>query len=189
MWFIFDQIWPVRTVTIMRRDLASVLRSDANLLQFGEAGQPRSEKLRHANALREQVGKTVAGLRTMNDAVEYEFGVNRELHLRSSQTILRAAFSAVAMFWNQFVVFHSAEDEEFLRDPRLIEMRRAFAAELNTMADAVAQKATYKPALAGSFSDGTILDHPRYGEYVRNTINRFGELQGIVSSLNGEPSV
>jgi multidrug resistance protein MdtO len=87
------------------------------------------------------------------------------------------------------VVFHSAEDEDFLRDPRLIEMRRAFAAELNTMADAVAQKATYKPALAGSFSDGTILDHPRYGEYVRNTINRFGELQGIVSSLNGEPSV
>jgi multidrug resistance protein MdtO len=189
MWFIFDQMWPVRTVTVMRRALASVLRSDASLLQLGEAGQPRSEKLRHANALRDQVGKTVAGLRTMNDAMEYEFGVNRELHVHSSQTILRAAFNAVAMFWNQFVVFHSPEDEDFLRDPRLIEMRRAFAAELNTMADAVAQKATYKPALASSFSDGTILDHPRYGEYVRNTVNRFGELQGIVSTLNGESSV
>jgi multidrug resistance protein MdtO len=188
MWFIFDQIWPVRTVTVMRRDLASVLRGDANLLQLGEAGQPWSEKLRHANALRDQVGKTVAGLRTMNDAVEYEFGVNRELHLHSSQAILRAAFNAVAMFWNQFVVFHSAEDEDFLRDPKLIEMRRALAAELNTMADAVAQKATYKPALAGTVSDGTILDHPRYGEYVRNTVNRFVELQGIVSSLNGESS-
>jgi multidrug resistance protein MdtO len=188
MWFIFDQMWPVRTVTVMRRDLASVLRGDASLLQLGDASQPRSEKLRQANALRDQVGKTVAGLRTMNDAVEYEFGVNRELHLHSSQTILRAAFSAVAMFWNQFVVFHSAEDEDFLRDPRLIEMRRAFATELNTMAEAVAQKTTYKPALASSFSDGTILDHPRYGEYVRNTVNRFRDLQGIVSSLNGESS-
>jgi multidrug resistance protein MdtO len=100
MWFIFDQMWPVRTVTVMRRALASVLRSDASLLQLGEAGGARSEKLRQANALRDQVGKTVAGLRTMNDAVEYEFGVNRELHLRSSHAILRAAFSAVAMFWN-----------------------------------------------------------------------------------------
>jgi multidrug resistance protein MdtO len=186
MWFIFDQMWPVRTVTVMRRGLASVLRSDAILLQLGEAGQPRSEKLRQANALRDQVGKTVAGLRTMNDAVEYEFGVDREMHRRSSHAILSAAFSAVAMFWNQLVVFHSAEDEDFLRDPRLIEMRRAFAAELNTMADVVAHKATYKPGLATRLSDVAILDHPRYGEYVRNTANRFGELQGIVSSLSSE---
>jgi multidrug resistance protein MdtO len=188
MWFIFDQIWPVRTLTIMRRDLASVLRSDTSLLQLGEAGQPRSEELRQANALRDQVGKTVAGLRTMNDAVEYEFGVDREIHLHSSHAILRAAFSAVAMFWNQLVVLHSVEDEDFLHEPRLIEMRRAFAAELNTMADGAAQKGTYKPALASSFPDMSILDHPRYGEYVRNTVNRFGELQGIVSSLNGESS-
>jgi hypothetical protein len=33
-----------------------------------------------------------------------------------------------------------------------------------------------------------MLGHPRYGEYVRNTVNRFGELQGIVLSLNGESS-
>jgi multidrug resistance protein MdtO len=188
MWFVFDQLWPVRTVTIMRRDLASVLHSDASLLQLGEAGQPRSDELRQANALRDQVGKTVARLRSMNDAVEYEFGVDRELHLHSSHAILRAAFVGVAMFWNQLVVLHSAEDEDFLRDPRLIEMRRAFAGELNTMADVLAQKTNYKPALASSSSDGTILDHPRYGEYVRNTVNRFGELQAIVLSLNGESS-
>jgi multidrug resistance protein MdtO len=172
----------------MRRGLASVLRSDAILLQLGKAGKTRTEELRQANALRDQVGKTVAGLRSMNDTVEYEFGVDRELHLHSSHAILRAAFVAVAMFWNQLVVLHSAEDEDFLRDPRLIEMRRAFAGELNTMADVVAQKTNYKPALASSSSDGTILDHPRYGEYVRNTVNRFGELQAIVLSLNGESS-
>jgi multidrug resistance protein MdtO len=186
MWFIFDQMWPVRTVTIMRRDLASVLRSDASILQLGVTGQPRTEKLRQANALRDQVGKTVAGLRSLNDAVEYEFGVNRELHLHSSQAILRAAFAAVAMFWNQLVVLHSAEDEDFLRNPRLIAMRRAFAVELNTMAEVVAQKTTYKPAGTSGFSDVTILDHPRYGEYARNTASSFGELQEVISTLSGE---
>ncbi len=169
MWFIFDQMWPVRTVTIMRRDLASVLRSDARLLQLAEAGQPMSKELREANGLRDQIGKKVAGLRSMNDAVEFEFGVDRELHLHASHAILRAAFSAVAMFWNQLVILYSAEDEDFLRDPRLIEMRRAFASELNTMAEAVAHKATYKPALTSSALERTMLDHPRYGEYVQNT--------------------
>lgn len=187
MWFIFDQMWPVRTVTIMRRDLASVLRSDARLLQLAETGQPTSEELREANGLRDQIGKKVAGLRSMNDAVEFEFGTDRELHLHSSHVILRAAFVAVAMFWNQLMILHN-EDEDFLRDPRLIEMRRALAAELNTMADVVTQKTAYKPALASSSLERTILDHPRYGEYVRNTVNRLGELQGIVLILNSESS-
>jgi multidrug resistance protein MdtO len=32
MWFVFDRLWPVRTVTAMRRSLANVLRSGASLL-------------------------------------------------------------------------------------------------------------------------------------------------------------
>jgi hypothetical protein len=35
---------------------------------------------------------------------------------------------------------------------------------LRTMVEAVAQKAAYKPALARSFSEETILDHSRYGD-------------------------
>jgi hypothetical protein len=93
---------------------------------------------------------------------------------------------AVALFWNQLVVLHGSEDEDFLREPRLLEMRRAFAAELNAMAKVVTQSAPYIPALASSFFDAAMLDHPRYGEYVRNTVSRFGELQEIVLSLSGE---
>jgi multidrug resistance protein MdtO len=118
--------------------------------------------------------------------VEYEFGVDRDMHLHSSHAILRAAFVAVSIFWNQLVVLQGAEDEDILREPMLRELRHAFAVELNTMADVLAQKTPYTPALASSFSDVPILDHPRYGEYVRNTVSRFGELQGIVLSLNGE---
>jgi multidrug resistance protein MdtO len=186
MWFVFDQLWPVRTVTVMRRSLATVLRSDASLLRLGDDGQPRTEELRQANALRDQVGKTVTGLRTMDDAVEYDFGTDREMQLQSSHSILRAAFVAVALFWNQLVVLHGSEDEDFLCEPKLMEMRRAFAAELNTMADVVTHKAPYTPALASSFPAAAMLDHPRYGEYVRNTVSHFGELQEIVLSLSDE---
>jgi len=100
MWFVFDLIWPVRTVTIMRRNLASIFRSDAALLELGLGGESHSEQRRQANALRDQVGKIVAGLRTMNDAVEYELGADRELAIHSSQAIVRAGFTAVAIFWN-----------------------------------------------------------------------------------------
>jgi len=186
MWFVFDQLWPVRTVTVMRRSLASVLRNDAILLQLGEDWQPRREELRRVNALRDQVAKTVVGLRSMDDAAEYEFGVDQETQLHSSHAILRAAFVAASMFWNQLVVLQGAEDEDFLREPTLRELRRALAAELNTMAEVVGQKTPYTPVPAISFSDVAILDHPRYGEYVRNTLTRFGELQGIVLSLSGE---
>jgi len=113
MWFVFDLIWPVRTVTIMRRNLASIFRSDAALLELGLGGESHSEQRRQANALRDQVGKIVAGLRTMNDAVEYELGADRELAIHSSQAIVRAGFTAVAIFWNHLAVLHSAEHEEF----------------------------------------------------------------------------
>jgi multidrug resistance protein MdtO len=189
MWFIFDQLWPVRTVTVMRRNLATVLRSEASLLRLGEAGQPREKERRQANALRDQVGKTVAGLRTLNDAVEFEFGVNKEVHLHSSQAILRAAFVAGAMFWNQLVILLSSDDEDFLRDPKLIEMRRAIATELNTMAEVDTAKTTYVPARADSSPDTAILEYPRYEEYVRNTVNRFAELQEVILSLSTESQV
>jgi hypothetical protein len=91
--------------------------------------------------------------------------------LHSSRAILSAAFRAVAMFWNQLVVFHSAEDEDFLHHPSLIEMRRAFAAELNTMADVVTHKANYKPAFASGFFR---LDYPR-SSALRGVCSKYGE--------------
>jgi multidrug resistance protein MdtO len=103
MWFVFDQIWPVRTITVMLRGLGSVLQSGASLFHLGEGGNLHQEEVRQANALRDQIGKTVAELRTLNDAAEYEFGIELDKQRRASQAIIRTAFSAVAMFWNQLV--------------------------------------------------------------------------------------
>jgi len=185
MWFVFDQIWPVRTITIMLRRLASVLRNGASLFQLGHSGSLHDDEVRQANTLRNQIGKTVAELRTLNDVAEYEFGGELDKQTRVSQAILRAAFSAVAMFWNQLVAVTTEED--VLRAPRLVEMRVAFAAELDSMAEALARShLSLLPALGSSLSGNIDFDNPRYGEYAQNIVNRLAELRETISRLDDE---
>jgi multidrug resistance protein MdtO len=186
MWFVFDQIWPVRTITAMLRGLASVLQSGASLFRLGEGGNLHQEDVSQANALRDQIGKTVAELRTLNDAAEYEFGVELDKQRRASQAVLRTAFSAVAMFWNHLVAVTTGEDD-VLREPKLVEMRVAFAAEINSMAEAVTRNnLSLLPAPGGRLSGSVVFDDPRSGEYARNIVERFGEVQEAVSRLNEE---
>src|SRR5262249_39720525 len=116
MAFVFDRIWPVRTVTAMRDSLASILRGGATFLRLPQTAHSHAELLRQADGLRDQIGKTVAGIRTMNDTIEYEFGVDRRQHEHTGEAILRAALGAVAFFWNQFAVLHSERDRDFLTE-------------------------------------------------------------------------
>jgi multidrug resistance protein MdtO len=169
MWIVFGEIWPVRTLTVMRRKLAAIVRNTATLLTLGDTRKTPDEDLRHADALRDQVGKTVAELRTLNDSAEYEFGSDRQDQTEAAHVILRAAFAAAAMFWNELAFLHRMDDEDFLREPRLIEMRRVLAAELNRIAKTLAQEDTYGPVLVSNFFHPDILEHSRYGDYVRNT--------------------
>ena len=185
MWFVFDQIWPVRTITIMLRRLTSVLRNGASLFQLGHSGSLHDDEVRQANALRDQIGKTVAELRTLNDVAEYEFGGELDKQTRVSQAVLRTAFSAVAMFWNQLVAVTTEED--VLHAPKLVEMRVAFAAELDSMAEALARShLSLLPALGSSLSGNGNFDNPRYEEYARNIVNRLAELRGALSRLDDE---
>ena len=64
MWFVFDQLWPVRTVTAMRRALGNVLRSGASLLLLINNVKQREEVLRETESLRDRVGKNISALRT-----------------------------------------------------------------------------------------------------------------------------
>jgi multidrug resistance protein MdtO len=184
MWFVFDQMWPVRTVTVMRRTFATVLRSGATLFQSIETVKQHSELLREMDILRDRVGKNIAGLRSLNETVEYEFGLDRELHIRSSQMILRGAITAGALFWNQLAVLHSETDIDFATEPRLVELRRKLAEHLNAMADAVVQKTTFSSEYPATLISPDLLESPRYGEYARNTVARYEELQAFTSALN-----
>ncbi len=184
---VFDQLWPVRTVTAMRTALAVILRGVASFLRLPQAARSRSELLHQADGLRDQLGKTVAGIRTMNDTIEYEFGVDRRLHAHTGETILRAALTSVAFFWNQFAVLHSEQDHDFVSEPTLLELRSVLANGMDAMAQAVAQKTEFAPVHAEALIDNSLLTHSRYGEYVQNSIARFDELQNFVVQLKSQP--
>ena len=184
MWFVFDQIWPVRTVTAMRRSLAVILRSETKLFRLPETAKQHAVLSKEIHALRDQVGKTVAAIRTMNGAVEYEFIADRELHIHSSGAILRAALTAAALFWNQVVFLQSKRERELLDDPRLVEMRNQLATIMEVMAEvAVVQKKPFIASDPSQLADPPILADPRYGEYLQNALARFRELQDCVQEI------
>jgi multidrug resistance protein MdtO len=187
MAFVFDQIWPVRTVTAMRSALATVLRGVAVLVRQSLTARAPGELFRLADSSRDQIGKTVAGIRTMNDTIEYEFGVDRSQHQHAGQTILRAALIAVAFFWNGYVLLHTEKDRDFLTEPALINLRSILADGMDAMALSVARKTEFTTVKPEALIDHSLLTHPRYGEYVRNAIARFDELQNFVVQLRTQP--
>jgi multidrug resistance protein MdtO len=187
MAFVFDQIWPVRTVTAMRGSLATILRGGAKFLRLPETANSHTELLHQADGLRDQIGKTVAGIRTMNDTIEYEFGVDRRQHGHAGEMILRAALTSVAFFWNQFAVLHSEKDRDFLTEPALHNLRSVMADGMEAMAQSVNRKNGFTNIQPEALIDNSLLTHPRYGEYVRHSIARFDELQNYVSQLQTQP--
>ena len=140
MWFVFDQIWPLRTVTAMRRVLASVLRTATKLFLLIDIAEEHDQLLRETERLRDRLAKNASSLRTMSEVVEYEFGVDREQHIRSSELILQISITAAALIWNQVAVLHDEQGIDFLAEPGLVEMRRRLANRLNLLAEAVVRR-------------------------------------------------
>ena len=187
MAFVFDQIWPVRNVTAMRSSLATILRGVGALLRQSTAARSSIEYLRPADSFRDLVGKTVASIRTMNDTIEYEFGVDRVQHQHAGDTILRASLTAVAFFWNGYAVLHREEDSDFLAEPGLIKLRSILADGMDAMAQSVTHKMDLVVVDPAALIDRSLLTHPRYGEYAQNAIARFDELQNFIAQLKTLP--
>jgi multidrug resistance protein MdtO len=183
MAFVFDLLWPVRTVTAMRSALASMLRSEAKFLELTAVGSRSDELLKQASTLRDEIGKTVASMRTLNDTVEYEFGVDIAQHRKSSEMTLNAALTSVAFFWNQSAVLHRSEDYDFITQPSLMAMRKRMAEGLERMSVAVTERTEYEEEFPADVLDADILSSPRYGEYARNSVDRYEELERIVETL------
>jgi multidrug resistance protein MdtO len=200
MLWVFDQLWPVRTTTVMRRGLASLLRLGASLFTdlnvaggagagagAGEDTGRRQDVLRRADILRDRLGATVASLRSADGSVPYEFGANREEQIQIGDMILRAAITSAALFWNQMAVLHNSQDADFLTDPDLQEMRRHVATRLNSMADAVVHTGAAHTKESGPLLTPTIFANVRYAEYTKNTADRFEELQSFITALGDYP--
>jgi multidrug resistance protein MdtO len=187
MWFVFDQIWPVRTVTAMRRMLASVLRSAASLFELMDNTKQRDELLRKSDGLRDRLGKSISALRAMSEAVEYEFGVDREQHVHTSEVMLQISMTAAALIWNQVAVLHDERDVDFITEPGLVDLRSRLAGQMTIMAEAVEQKTAFPVEHLGSFLSPQLRESDHFGEYTRNTIARYEDLQALASMLGSEP--
>jgi len=184
MWLVFDQLWPVRTTTVMRRAYASVLRIGADLFTTLDSTGDRTEILRHTDILRDRLGKNVQGLRSMNTSVPYEFGPARDRHIQMGDMILRATLTAAAIFWNQLALLHNEADADYLAKPELQAMREKLALDMNTLADAAVNQSPVTVNPTSAFIDAPFLTDPRYGEYTRNTLARFEELETFTASFS-----
>jgi multidrug resistance protein MdtO len=186
MWFVLDQIWPVRTVIAMRRVLASVLRSGASFFLLIDNAERRDQLQRETDSLRDRLAKNTSALRTMSEVIEYEFGVNREQHIRSSELILQISITVAALMWNQVAVLHDERDIDVFAEPGLVEMRRKLADNMNVMAEAIVRKTGLPTDYLASFASPSLLNNEHNGEYTRNTIARYEDLQALASALSRE---
>jgi multidrug resistance protein MdtO len=183
MSFVFDQIWPVRTVTAMRRVLASVLSSGASFFLSVDDATSRGDLSQSADSLRDRMGKGIASLRTMNEAVEYEFGFDREKDSETSEVIVQISVAAAALIWNQVAYLYGDDAPKLLRQPPLIGMRRALAEHLNEMATAVIQRTAIPSRHLADALPRVPLAEESQREYVRTITARHEDLQSLASRL------
>jgi len=66
------------------------------------------------------------------------------------------------------------------------EMRRKLAEYVDALAEGIVKKTAPVTVPATAFLPPAMLDDPRYGEYSRNTIARFEELQSFALMLSHE---
>jgi multidrug resistance protein MdtO len=183
MWFVFDQVWPVRTITMMRQALASLLRGEAQLLSI-VGGEMRSADLNsRIDGLRHQVSARISEIRSLHEAVLYEFGIDHETHKSAGETLLRAALTSGSLFWNELAMLERKQDRDLATDKELLKIRRAVAKELEAMADAVVE---YK-SIAQLGETALETDHfplsPREEEYANSVVSRYREVESILLDL------
>ena len=178
MWFVFDQIWPVRTITALRRVVAAVLKDAARVVALTDTKLPAADYKRESDTLRDRLGKQLSAARMLNEATEYEFGVGREKHMRAGDILMQISMTTLALIWNQAALLHRNDEANFLRGAAFVRLRQAVAQRLSSLGDALAEKGRFNASdLAG-------LETADNGsEYSRNTIARYNELRRLARSL------
>ena len=189
IWVVFDRLWPVRTVSVMRRSLAGLLGGGARLFRIFSGGSTHGARIAQLGALRAQMAAAIANLRTLNDTVEYEFGTDREAHRREGAQILDTALSTVPIFFGQAAVLQRESDEDFVADSRLVAMRSRVIEDIERMAQALAGRTPFSPTPVSDLADASLLADSRFGDYVRHTLARHAELQTHVAGLASQPAV
>jgi multidrug resistance protein MdtO len=184
MWFVFDQVWPVRTLSMMRQALARVLRGEAQLFGLADSIFDSRDLAARMDALRHSVSATIAEIRMLHEAVLYEFGVDHDSHKAAGETILRAALSSAALFWNELAVLERNEDRDLRRNPRLLAIRSTLSSALNALAESVAKNKQIEQQAGQPFMVAERLPDVREAEYVSTMMSRYRDIESILATLS-----
>ena len=184
MWFVFDQVWPVRTMSMMRQALARVLRGEAQLFGLADSIFDSRDLAARMDALRHSVSATIAEIRMLHEAVLYEFGVDHDSHNAAGETILRAALSSAALFWNELAVLERNEDRDLRLNPRLLAIRSTLSSALNALAESVAKNKQIEQQAGQPFMVAERLPDVREAEYVSTMMSRYRDIESILATLS-----
>jgi multidrug resistance protein MdtO len=184
MWFVFDQLWPVRTVTAMRRLLAFVLRSTVAVVQLVDSARQPVDALRTTESLRDRVGKDIATLRTLSQAADYEFGADHEQHIRTSELLVRIAVTAAGVIWNQLALLRDEGGVVLIEKPSLVQMRKEMAETLNAIADAIIQEAPFSTTPMVKSTSSCVERSEWCDEYTHNSVTLFEEIESLALGLS-----
>jgi len=145
MWFVFDQVWPVRTITMMRQALASVLRGEAQLLSVSRTEAQSPSFASTIDGLRHHVSTKITEIRNLHEAVLYEFGVDREPQKVAGEIILGAALNSSSLFWNELVLLERSQGRNLLSLDGIVEIRQILAKRLDALAQDILEEAPVQP--------------------------------------------
>ena len=176
MWFVFDQIWPVRTTTEMRRVVASVLKDASRVVALTDSQLPGEGNARESEILRDRLARGLSTVRTLNEAAQYEFGVDRDSHIRTAGKLMQMSITAVALIWNHTALLNEPDESNSKSDPALISLRQRVQEGLTSIAEAIEKERSMetKHQVANEYSS----------EYARLTISRFNELQLLAAAFD-----
>jgi multidrug resistance protein MdtO len=183
MCFVFDQVWPVRTITMMRQALASVLRLEAQVLSVAATEVQSFDLGFRIDGLRHHVSAGIAEIRGLREALLYEFGVDHEAHKAAGETVLRAALTSGSLFWNELAVLERTQDRDLATREKLLKIRSALAKRLETIADAVVEQKPIVPLRETSLEAGRFPPDSREAEYVNIMVSRYREVESILLDL------
>ncbi|NYF79038.1 FUSC family protein [Granulicella arctica] len=185
MWIVFDWIWPVRTITVMQRVLASVLNGTAELVSM-DPNRASAIWMNQEERLRRQIGSNLAILRGLDETVEYDLGANPGDQAETSDLIVQASLSAAALAWSQVLFLNDVEEGIEVADRVRLGLRNAIAADLASMASAIdPERGQPAPFLV----DTTTLLDDGSDEYERAIVARYIDTRNLVSALlEGETS-
>jgi hypothetical protein len=136
----------------------------------------RADYARQSDILRDRLAKGLSTVRTLNEAAKYEFGLEREGHIRTAAKLMQMSMTAVALVWNHTAGLDELDENDSRGAPALVSLRQAVEKGLSSMADAVEKK--------HSTTSEVLVAGESRSEHMRLTIARFNELRSLSAAFD-----